>query len=105
MVSSSCSRIWRFSTAPVASMSRSARVDLPWSMCATMQKFRMVDCDMGGKIGGEAGKRGGGEAEAVRAIDEASRHYAITLYLHGQCDADSAVRHPRLPASPLPRSR
>ena len=40
------SRNWsRFSRAvsePVASSSRSASVLLPWSMCATMQKFRML---------------------------------------------------------------
>jgi hypothetical protein len=29
-------------------MSRSARVDLPWSMCATMQKLRMRGWDMAG---------------------------------------------------------
>ena len=37
----------RFSTAPVASMRRSARVDLPWSMWATMQKLRMRDWGVG----------------------------------------------------------
>ena len=49
MVSSSCSRICRFSTVPVASISRSASVDLPWSMWATMQKLRIRDWDMGGR--------------------------------------------------------
>src|SRR5689334_17765153 len=50
IVSRSCSRIWRFSTAPVASMRRSARVDFPWSMWATMQKLRMRDWDIGARI-------------------------------------------------------
>ncbi len=36
----------RFSTVWVASIRRSARVDLPWSMWATMQKLRMRDWDM-----------------------------------------------------------
>src|SRR2546423_35721 len=31
----------RSSTTPVSCSMRSARVDLPWSMCAMMQKFRM----------------------------------------------------------------
>src|SRR4051795_10591874 len=34
-------RIWRPSTSPVTSSIRSASVDLPWSMWAMMQKFRM----------------------------------------------------------------
>ena len=29
-------------SAPVTSSSRSARVDLPWSMCAMMEKLRMM---------------------------------------------------------------
>jgi hypothetical protein len=33
--------IWRGSIVCVSSRNRSASVDLPWSMCATMQKFRM----------------------------------------------------------------
>ncbi len=46
-VSSTCSFISRFCTVPVASIRRSARVDLPWSMCATMQKLRIRGWDMG----------------------------------------------------------
>ena len=34
-------RIWRGSTTPVICSIRSASVDLPWSMCAMMQKLRM----------------------------------------------------------------
>ena len=36
-----CARICRGSTTPVICSMRSARVDLPWSMCAMMQKLRM----------------------------------------------------------------
>src|SRR3954447_20073615 len=36
-----CARMLRPSTIPVNSSIRSASVDLPWSMCAMMQKFRM----------------------------------------------------------------
>src|SRR5439155_1639846 len=42
-----CSRIWRSATAWVRSRKRSARVDLPWSMWATMQKLRMRDWSIG----------------------------------------------------------
>ena len=40
-VSRTCAFISRFWSMPVASIRRSARVDFPWSMCATMQKLRM----------------------------------------------------------------
>src|SRR4051812_32155380 len=39
--SSTCEVISRASSAPQRSISRSASVDLPWSMCATMAKLRM----------------------------------------------------------------
>src|SRR5215475_8919334 len=39
--SRTCSCILRSESAPVISSKRSASVDLPWSMCAMMQKFRM----------------------------------------------------------------
>src|SRR5438046_8226255 len=41
MVSSTCSIIWRCERAAVTSSRRSASVDLPWSMCAMIEKFRM----------------------------------------------------------------
>jgi hypothetical protein len=37
-----CARICRPSTIPVSCSIRSARVDLPWSMCAMMQKLRIT---------------------------------------------------------------
>jgi hypothetical protein len=40
--SSTCSVISRSDSAPVVWMSRSARVDLPWSIWATMEKLRML---------------------------------------------------------------
>ena len=40
MLSSSCADISRGSTVPVTSSRRSDSVDLPWSICATMQKLR-----------------------------------------------------------------
>src|SRR5208282_216811 len=41
MLSSTCSRISRAASPPQASISRSARVDLPWSICAMIAKLRM----------------------------------------------------------------
>src|SRR3954470_19016303 len=40
--SSICGRCLRASTAPVTSRMRSASVDLPWSMWAMIEKFRML---------------------------------------------------------------
>ncbi len=37
-----CARALRSSTTPVSCSMRSASVDLPWSMCAMMQKLRMI---------------------------------------------------------------
>ncbi len=37
-----CARAARSSTTPVSCSIRSASVDLPWSMCAMMQKLRMI---------------------------------------------------------------
>src|SRR5215211_6663551 len=37
-----CARAARSSTTPVSWSIRSASVDLPWSMCAMMQKFLMI---------------------------------------------------------------
>src|SRR5262245_1041240 len=41
ILSSTCSRISRAASPPQASISRSARVDLPWSICAMIAKLRM----------------------------------------------------------------
>ena len=39
--SSTCARMSRCDTACVSSRMRSASVDLPWSMCAMIEKLRM----------------------------------------------------------------
>src|SRR5579859_1210178 len=44
MASSTWAIISRWASVPVRSSSRSARVDLPWSMCAMMTKFLMWFC-------------------------------------------------------------
>ena len=43
MLSRNCSFISLFCTVPVSSSSLSASVDLPWSMCAMMQKFLIFE--------------------------------------------------------------
>ena len=45
MRSSTCSAISRWAMVPVSSSRRSARVDLPWSMCAMMQKLRICGAE------------------------------------------------------------
>src|SRR4051795_5404925 len=60
-----CSRICRASTTPVICSIRSASVDLPWSMWAMMQKFRIFS---GGVADG---------VSAVRAIGD-TRGYLDT---------------------------
>jgi hypothetical protein len=41
MSSRNCDDISRLETVPVRSSKRSASVDLPWSMCAMIEKLRM----------------------------------------------------------------
>ena len=41
MLSSTWSRMSRSATVPVTSRMRSASVDLPWSMCAMIEKLRI----------------------------------------------------------------
>src|SRR4051812_6459573 len=64
-----CARMLRPATIPVNSSIRSASVDLPWSMCAMMQKFRIrpgsvrrasVDTHHGRMSDGETGPVAGG---------------------------------------------
>ena len=49
-----CARAARSSTTPVSCSIRSASVDLPWSMCAMMQKFRMIAGSVAPGTGAEA---------------------------------------------------
>ena len=57
MESGICSLMSRRATVPVVWISRSASVDLPWSICATMEKLRMLsmgDVVIEGAISGAA---------------------------------------------------
>ncbi len=54
--SRNCADISRAETAPVRSSSRSASVDLPWSMCATIEKLRMRAVSRTGRIYGWRGR-------------------------------------------------
>src|SRR5438270_11273661 len=62
--SSSWGRCLRGSTAPVVSRMRSARVDLPWSMWAMIEKLRMFRA--GALTAQMLGGRGAAPAEAPR---------------------------------------
>src|SRR5271166_3556436 len=58
--SSTCSTISRSAIVPVSWMSRSASVDLPWSICAIMAKLRMLSIGwavMGSGIAGRDWER------------------------------------------------
>src|SRR6476661_4417929 len=76
------SRYWAFMsrdcTTPVYCSMRSARVDFPWSMCAMMQKFRM----MAGSVAAGTG--------AVRAMGDTQGPYC--WHYRGVVQADSG--HP-----------
>ena len=70
--SSTCAVISRWLNAPVSSSKRSASVDLPWSMCAMMQKFRMycgsIVCICSGALWGCGSPNGAPQnAPATRA--------------------------------------
>src|SRR4051794_26902709 len=62
-----CARMCRESTSPVRSSIRSANVDLPWSMWAMMQKFRMRD----GSVDTHHGRMTGPAATGVRVAYDA----------------------------------
>src|ERR1700732_2391987 len=83
------SRIWsrksRASTAPQRWIRRSARVDLPWSMWAMMQKLRMVS-----KPGSRAARRACGDPTPPEVAGEV-RACAFTL-VHAMLDARRAWR-------------
>src|SRR5262245_45536499 len=68
--SSICSRMSRSATAPVSCRMRSASVDLPWSMCATIEKLRIRDCSTAQSwqaAGARAARRLGGSRAAAPA--------------------------------------
>src|SRR5262249_42314185 len=50
IASSTCASISRACRAPVSSRKRSASVDLPWSMCAMTEKFRMRSALLKGNV-------------------------------------------------------
>src|SRR3954447_13911055 len=62
-----CARMCRLSTRPVRSSIRSASVDLPWSMWAMMQKFRM----RAGSVDTHHGRMTGPAAAGVRVAYDA----------------------------------
>src|SRR5215216_6452376 len=65
MLSRTCASISRSESAPVTSSRRSASVDLPWSMCAMIEKFRI-------------------NAGSMRYDDAVKPHYLTMGYKHIQ---------------------
>src|SRR4051794_29423576 len=78
-----CARMLRPSTIPVNSGIRSASVDLPWSMCAMMQKFRMragsVDTHHGRMTDVTAGPAAGGVRVPYDGLPGAVRAWVETV--------------------------
>src|SRR3954453_18007488 len=77
-----CARMFRLSTRPVRSSIRSANVDLPWSMWAMMQKFRMragsVDTHHGRMSAAPTGPAAAGVRVAYDALPPAVRNWVET---------------------------
>src|SRR5436309_2311290 len=77
-----CARMCRLSTSPVRSSIRSANVDLPWSMWAMMQKFRMrdgsVDTHHGRMSAPSTGPAAAGVRVAYDALPPAVRDWVET---------------------------
>src|SRR6476661_4681246 len=71
-----CARAARASTTPVSWSMRSARVDLPWSMCAMMQKLRMI----AGSVWPGFGTDTGGMAGTGFSGDSRSRGWTGPLF-------------------------
>src|ERR1017187_2105944 len=86
-VSSTCSFISRFCSMPVASIRRSASVDLPWSMWATMQKLRMRSSCTASGFGRTANQS---LSIAARSAPHAHRHAAV--FRHSFVDGENAFR-------------
>src|SRR5689334_16246391 len=68
ILSRTCSFIFDLGTVPVSSSRRSASVDLPWSMCAMMQKLRTVSRRVMGSEADSDGERQRGVARQGRAF-------------------------------------
>src|SRR5688572_31681532 len=84
--SSTCSAISRSASPPHIWMKRSASVDLPWSMCAMMEKFRMRERSVNAwpckrsAILAQLGNRFRGEAVLQDDIlEDEDRHVAAVL--------------------------
>src|SRR6476469_6308868 len=83
-----CARAARSSTTPVSCSIRSARVDLPWSMWAMMQKFRMTE----GSVRPGAGTLAGGVTDEVpRGTFQAGTGERSSSHA-GRCEPESAGR-------------
>src|SRR5262249_54733833 len=101
MSSRNCDDISRFDTVPVRSRRRSASVDLPWSMCAMIEKLRMCAVSRGGLPGPASdGPYGRAAASASTAAAGASAGAARAEELH-RARQTVAQRHLGPPAEDL----
>src|SRR5262245_44127436 len=91
------SRMSRSATAWVSSSRRSARVDLPWSMWATMQKFRMRPGSVIEDASVTAGLSYGRRAPAARARGGPLVHSTVMANIKSQIkrNRQNAKRHDR----------
>src|SRR5262245_58609498 len=96
MESSTCSTISRALSAPVVWIRRSASVDLPWSICATIAKLRMgsircavMRCAIAARrCGAKRGKDAGASAAALEKL----RDHLGGIVDHGH---DAGIVEPR----------
>src|SRR5215831_2034061 len=71
-------RIVRSSTVWVSSSIRSANVDLPWSICATMQKFRIREMSVATTVHGTGRVAGRGGPEAAGRLPHPYGQHQVT---------------------------
>src|SRR5690348_10739640 len=91
--SSTCSRMSRAETASVISRMRSASVDLPWSMCAMIEKLRILLWSMAGAMVLAAAR-----GLFAREVDESAR--ASALLDHDRAEPRMPEGHHELVAEP-----
>src|SRR6476620_8825963 len=86
-----CARIARSSTTPVIWSIRSARVDLPWSMWAMMQKFRICS---GGVAAGCSAVRARGDTGARNLTDLGNGQLRPSSHARADAGDGPVLTHP-----------
>src|SRR5690606_15649313 len=98
--SSTCDSISRSESAPQSWMNRSARVDLPWSTCAMIEKFRIrsMAAIEGGRLIIQKGRRAAGGSLGQKALDPGP-----VERIARQLDAGALEHRDPEPVAPLER--